>query len=550
MPKHHSKFRTRNARLHAKWKDRPDRLFTEIGISRDMLQEAQQRLVGHIVLPGDPSYDHDRMLINPVFNPAPCMIVFCACESDVRIALALAARSNAPFTVRSGGHCSAGFSGGYGVLIDVSGLNDIVVSADGARVTVGTGCPFKKFNAVLEDRGLHVPAGECDDVCVGGFVQGGGLGFTSASFGMNCDNVISMRIMLGDGSIVVAQEGSNTDLWWAMRGGTGGNFGVLLSVEYRTVQMAACTGWSLAWSMETPQDRARCVAAMLAAQSQYIIGSPFGNNLTLQVLLVYQSVIDPSLPPVSKKVPVFMIRGLWVGEEADARRAMAHLQSLDGCVTQFCITGKYTDVLNALLSYPQDQPIIDPSLGLPFEDKSSRYVSEPLSAGAYHEIFEYFVLQTPNDLSYAYFEVYGGKITASPLPKNAFIHRNALFNAVLDVFWYLPRDRAASEKFLNGWNHMMEKYWNNQVYQNYASIAVPDYAFNYWGHAVPLLARIKAKYDPEGRFSFAQQIPVYKPGDHETALVAAGYEDILHAAKQPIFYAGGTGPSPDGSDSF
>jgi hypothetical protein len=65
---------------------------------------------------------------------------------------------------------------------------------------------------------------------------------------------------------------------------------------------------------------------MLATQSQYIIESPFGDNLTLQVLLVYHSVIDPSSPPVARKIPVFMILGLWVGEEADARRAMAHLQ--------------------------------------------------------------------------------------------------------------------------------------------------------------------------------------------------------------------------------
>lgn len=550
MPKHQSFYRTRNEALYQKWHDTPDSLFANLGFSRATLQEAQQRLVGHIVLPGDASYDADRMLINPVFNPTPCMIVFCECESDVRIALRLAARGNAPFTIRSGGHCSAGFSGGFGVLIDVSGLKDIAISADGSRVTVGTGCPFKRFNAWLEDRGLHVPAGECDDVCVGGFVQGGGLGFTSGSFGMNCDNVISMRVMLWDGSIVVAQEGNNMDLWWAMRGGTGGNFGVLLSVEYRTFPLAVCTGWALAWSMETPQDRARCVAAMMALQNQYIIGSPFGAKLTLQVLMVYQSIINPSLPPLPKKVPVFMIRGLWVGAEADARRAMAPLQSLDGCITQFCITDKYTTVLHALLSQPQDQPITDPRLGPPCEDKSSRYISEPLSSAAYGEIFDYFVLQSPNDLSYAYFEVYGGKITAPPLPKNAFIHRDALFNSVLDVYWYLPRDRADSEKFLHGWNQTMEKYWSNHAYQNYASIALPDYAFNYWGPAVPLLSLIKAKYDPEGRFSFAQQIPSLSPDDHASSHIPAEYEDILHAAKEQISYAGGTAPFADWPGSF
>ena len=547
MPKQHSKFRTRNEQIFARWDRLADEKFTTLGVSREALKQMQKDMLGAIVLPGDPSYDQDRMLFNPVFNPLPCVIMYCESEDDVRVALNFSRQNALGFTVRSGGHCTAGFSGGYGVLIDVSGLQDVVISPDGSSVTVGTGCPFKKFYAALESRGLHVPAGECDDVCVGGFVQGGGIGFTSGSFGMNCDNVESLRVMLWDGSVVVATENQNMDLWWAMRGGTGGNFGILLEVTYMTYQLQFCTGWALAWSMATPQNRADCVNALLTAQRAYMVGSPYGSNLTLQVLMVWQNILDPTQPPLTNKIPVFMVRGLWVGTEVDARKSMAPMLSLPGCVTQFVITDRFTKVLDNLLSNPQDQPVVDPTMGMPNEDKSSRYVSTPLSAAACQEILDYFATQSPNDLTYAYLEVYSGRITAYPRQSSAFIHRDALFNTVLDVFWYLPKDRQNSETFMNGWNTMIEKYWNGEVYQNYPSIAVPNYVQNYWADAAQTLSAVKMKYDPNEYFRFAQQVPATSGFDPGVGPVIPGYEAVLAAWAKPIDYSGGQPPSPGAS---
>ena len=74
------------------------------------MKQAQGGLQGTIVLPGDPQYNADRVLFNPVFDPYPAMIIYCKTESDVAIALSLAnlarLQGGAPFTVRSGGHCT------------------------------------------------------------------------------------------------------------------------------------------------------------------------------------------------------------------------------------------------------------------------------------------------------------------------------------------------------------------------------------------------------------------------------------------------------------
>src|SRR5215208_6433596 len=155
MPKSYSPKRERDGFLHDHWDAKPDEHFERLGISKESIKAAQLGLEGHIVVPGDAAYDEDRMLINPVFDPSPCFIVCCKNVSDVAIALTLARASGMPFTVRSGGHCTAGFSAGSGPLIDVKGLNTITVDPHHKTATVGTGCTFSTLNATLEAYGLH-----------------------------------------------------------------------------------------------------------------------------------------------------------------------------------------------------------------------------------------------------------------------------------------------------------------------------------------------------------------------------------------------------------
>src|SRR5687767_9311059 len=109
MPKRYSRKRVRDEALHAQWDAQPDSAFEPFGLTRDEVKAAQLELDGHIVIPGDPTYDTDRLLSNPAFNPSPAMIIFCKSESDVDVALSVARAAPVPFTVRSGGHCTAGF---------------------------------------------------------------------------------------------------------------------------------------------------------------------------------------------------------------------------------------------------------------------------------------------------------------------------------------------------------------------------------------------------------------------------------------------------------
>ena len=229
----------------------------------------------------------------------------CQVENDVQIALNMAwgGPANVPFTVLSGGHCTAGFSATDGILIDVSNLNSVTVDPVSQTAIVGTGCQMATLFAALDEYGLHVPGGECDEVCVGGYMQGGGQGFTSRTYGMHCDNVIEVRVMLADGSIVTANAQQNYDLWWAVRGGTGGNFGILLTEKLQLRPLGQVYGRAVRWPLAQESDRINAAAALYMLQEQYMLTAP--PELNPQVMICYQSETVPGL-----RLPYLMIRGL------------------------------------------------------------------------------------------------------------------------------------------------------------------------------------------------------------------------------------------------
>jgi hypothetical protein len=472
-----SKKRGRDAALLADWRRRDPAMLAKLALPHEAIEWLQHRLRGHIVLPGDPTYDASRKLFNPLYDPHPALIAYCVVEQDIRHCLEMVHTHKIPFRIRSGGHSTAGYSGGDGMIID-----------------------FGKLNAVLEPYGLHLPTGECEDVHVSGFMQGGGYGFTSRKFGIQCDHVLEVRVMLHDGRIVRATESHNHDLWWAVRGGTGGNFGVLLTIRYRLHRLGPVWGWAIAWPLKTAADRIQATEAMMALQKDFMRqGVP--DDMTAQVQICNQS----DWADGSDRAPWLLIRGMYLGPAAEGEKLLKPLLATPGARLQFTRTGTFRELNTYLLSQPHEIPQLPPDGGMPKEDKQARFVARDLTPTEWQEIFDFFVT-SPNPWSYMCLELYGGAINAYPAESSAFIHRNVAFSAFLDVFWYYETDKPAAEKFLTDWCTLMDRFSNGHIYQNYPSPDVPDYRSNYFGAAFPALLAVKRKYDPHTTFTFEQAI--------------------------------------------
>lgn len=486
-------------------------LLGHFGGSREGLDRLLVDFRGDLVFPFDPDYPADCRLSDLRFQFRPALIAYCICDSDVRICLQLSQVTRLPFRVRAGGHSGGGYSSlDGGIVIDVSKLNDVTVDPVAKTVTAGSGTLFSKLNATVETYKAHIPGAECVDVAVGGHMQGGGYGLTSRCFGMNSDHVVEMRVMLADGTIVKANKTTNSDLWWAMRGGTGNNFGVLLSATYELRHVEDVYGWRYYWRLTSDSDRQTAAEAMVKIQRMFVDAAP---EFSIQVAVLNRKVDQAGTAELQ-----LWVFGVYIGTKDQGKAAVAPIAALPGAVPDVDCEGSYSSVLAVLLKpWPYFPTLVPPPCGR----TASRYTAfddfeKYWTARTWKQQFDRLTVNPVEQWFYFWLEVYCGAINSYPLEKSAFIHRKVAFNVCFETFWGHedePHDpsgrRRRSQAFLDQWCIDMTPLWNGRVYQNYPGQPFDgmDYATAYWGDALPALMAVKRKYDPNRLFHFPEAVP-------------------------------------------
>lgn len=192
---------------------------------------------GTLVRPADPEYDDARRIWNGAIDRHPALIARCTDEDDAAAALGYALAEGLPVAIRGGGHNVSGSAVcDGGVVIDFSALRQVVVDPDRRIAKAEPGALWGDFDTASQAHGLAAPAGIVTHTGLAGLTVGGGFGWLSRRWGLTSDNLLSVRLLLADGSRVRAAEGENEDLFWAVRGG-GGNFGIVTEFEFRLQQL-------------------------------------------------------------------------------------------------------------------------------------------------------------------------------------------------------------------------------------------------------------------------------------------------------------------------
>jgi FAD/FMN-containing dehydrogenase len=483
----------KEAKIATEWASIPDSTFEALGASRAEMEEFERRIRGSVVLPGAPNYD-DARDGNPLYPASPLVLVYCAVPEDVRLSLAAARAHHWPLTCRAGGHSAGGFSLNNGLVLDVSLINHVVVNRPAMQAQVGSGANFGQVNSVCSTYGVHVPGGTCDDVGVAGYVQGGGYGFTARTYGMNCDNVVAANVMLADGSLVHASPSTNADLFWALQGGTGNNFGVLLEITYRLQELYDVWGFTLQWPA------ADAPAALTALQSGFMrTGAPaeLGYQLALITLNGEHTLMMFGID----------VRGQGPGKAAiETLRGVGTPTFTDHGVASYATLN--TQLLDVL-------PGPGPGGGTTYEVKRSGYIASTLDEQGWQEVVNYFAT-TPNPYNLMAVEPYGGAINSRPIDDSAFIHRDVDMDVFVDSFWqdsWTYNDADTARSWLSGFFDVLAPWLQGHMYQNYVVRDLADYRWQYWGDAFNTLLFVKQKYDPHNVFAFEQGISPFPPDD-------------------------------------
>ena len=235
----------------------------------------RRAIAGEVLVPGAAGYEAVRKpAIARYHDVRPGAIVRCENAGDVAETLAFARRSGLPVAPRSGGHCFAGRSSTEGIVIDVGPMSSVSVS-DGVA-TVGAGTRLGSLYDALQEHGLTVAAGCGPTVGIAGLTLGGGLGVLGRKHGLTCDQLLAAQVVLADGRVVDCDEHHDADLFWALRGAGGGQFGVVTSLVFRTLPALPATTFHLVW----PYTHA---AAVIGAWQDWAPDAPDELNASLRL---------------------------------------------------------------------------------------------------------------------------------------------------------------------------------------------------------------------------------------------------------------------------
>jgi FAD/FMN-containing dehydrogenase len=154
---------------------------------------------------------------------------------DVSESIKFAQKYSLRIRPKAGGHSYVGASSATGVIVvSTARMSHVSYDAAAHTATVGAGARLYPVHSVLASHGRTIPTGTCPTVGAAGLTMGGGIGIASRSAGLTCDQLASAQIVTADGVIRSASAGTNPDLLWALRGGGGGNFGIVTRFVYHT----------------------------------------------------------------------------------------------------------------------------------------------------------------------------------------------------------------------------------------------------------------------------------------------------------------------------
>jgi FAD/FMN-containing dehydrogenase len=442
---------------------------------------------GRVVTPDDPGYDQACQVWNARYTARPEGVVYCQGAQDVSAELGRALDKGTSFRVRCGGHSYEGYSTlDDGVVIDVTGMNQVSVSDDRKTAVIGAGGRLGDIYSALSAEGVAIPGGTCPPVGISGLTLGGGLGMLVRAEGMLIDSLLSLEMVDAKGRVLTADRDNHPDLFWACRGGGGGNFGIATSFTFRLVPVEVATVFTLTWPWE---DFEAAFGAWEAWAS------------------VADERISMLFVPLPQSLGIVTVLGEFRGTKDELTPLLAPISGVGQPTVASNEYTSYIDAVNEVAKLEGPQATAPTSR---VKGKTS-FVSDPLGPEAILT-FKEWMSQAPSGAAPTIYAM-GGAISRVRPDETAFVHRDARFLIAYQTNWDSPDDDRTNLDWCENIYEAMRPYVKGGAYVNIPDRTLTDWLRAYYGDNLARLVEVKRAYDPEDVFHFEQSIPVSLPAD-------------------------------------
>ncbi|MFE1444284.1 FAD-binding oxidoreductase [Streptomyces sp. NPDC058739] len=473
--------------------------------SEDKWGQLRRHLHGEVVLPSDQAYAYSKQgVLVELDTVKPQGIVYCETPGDVSTAIKFARDNHIEVHTRSGGHSLAGWSTGEGMVLDVSRLNH--VSVGDHTVRLGPGVQSVDALATLRPHNKQVVTGTCATVRMGGYISGGGIGFQVRKFGVASDRLVSAQVVLANGRIVRASEESHPDLFWAIRGGGGGNFGVATDFEVRPISAPKMVYFDTYW----PWDKAQEI--ITAWQEWCSSGS---NNLgsTLNVLL---------RDGAPGNVPIIKINGGYHGPQAELEQALNELAAEAGATPSLRVVQEmhFDEGMKAVYGCEQltlqecHRAGTNPDAKIrrtPFLRERTRLLDRPTGSSGVADLLAAFEAnRRPGHITYLYMTALGGVSNKVSRGRTAYVHRGAEFFVACATLLSNGQPPAEEAEAAMLWPiqafDILDPLSSGESYLNFPNPDLGDWRQAYYAENYSRLVSVKRRYDRSDFFHHAQSI--------------------------------------------
>ncbi|KAF8871186.1 FAD-binding domain-containing protein [Infundibulicybe gibba] len=423
--------------------------------------------------------------------------------ADVTAAFAFANKTKVPLVIKNSGHDFKGRSSAPGALAlwthNLKNLSFVPSFVpDGCSVpgvtafTMGAGQQFKALYALAEQHNVTFLGGASTTVgASGGWIQGGGHSALSPTMGLGVDRVLQFKVVTPDGQLRTANKCTNTDLFFALRGGGAGTFGVVIESSHLVTPQVTVQTANVVF---TPtQANIKSLLKALAANSVQWAADGWGGYITPgEGAVIYANPVLNATAAVKSMAPL-----------------VAALKVINGNVT-FGTSPSYPAFFSEFVETAQDPvglPFTMATRLIPATSFNNTQLIDAIVDSSLNCSFPQILSVGPS--SFKGFDADGTAVTPA--------WRTSIWHVIAANIWNYNstvQERTASyqslEKLMNPIRALTP---GSGAYVNEADVYEPDFENSFWGPNYPKLLAIKQKYDPQGLLDCWQCVGFKGPQD-------------------------------------